>query len=97
MRGPIKRKKLKKALKKKGFKKSIGGNHTKFFFYYRWKKTSIFTIFSRGSKYKKYDISLLSKMSTQLKMTNKQFENFIKCQFTEKDYIRNLKERGILS
>lgn len=96
MQSSVKRKKIKKSLLQKGFKESEGGNHTKYFFYYNGKKTSVFTFLSRGSGYKNYGKELLGQMSKQLKLTNSQFDELIKCPLKEKDYIQILKQRNIL-
>jgi hypothetical protein len=97
MQGQVKRKNLRKALKRKGFREKQGSNHTKYFFYHKGKKTSISTVISRGSKYKKLGVSFLGMMGTELKMTNAQFESFIDCEFGESDYIEHLKDMRILN
>lgn len=96
MQSSVKRKDLKKSLSKKGFEKIEGSNHTKYFFYYQGKKTSVFTILSRGSGHKTYGQSLLGRMSKQLKLTNSQFEDLIECPLKKKDYIKILKQRRVI-
>jgi len=96
MRAPVKRKKIKKSLLGKGFGAAEGSKHTKYFFYYKGKKTSVFTFLSRGSSHKNYGKELLDKMSKQLKLTNSQFEELIECPLTEKDYIELLKRKRVL-
>lgn len=96
MRSPIKRKEIKEALKNKGFLESEGANHTKYIFYHKGKKTGIFTVISRGSKYKEIGIPLLDSMKHQLKLTGSQFEDLIDCPFGKKDYIEHLENMRAL-
>ena len=60
------------------------------------KKTSIFTIFSRGSSHKEYGNSLLGKMSTQLKLSKDELNNLITCPLTRDEYEKMLKDKGVV-
>lgn len=90
------RKKIEKALRKKGFVKKEGSNHRVYILSVDGLKTSISTIISRGSGYKVYSASLLGQMKGQLKLTNKQLLDLIDCPLSKEDYMNHLSNMGLL-
>lgn len=91
-----KRSKIQKALSNKGFiKKTISSDHDYYILAYQGKKTSIYTKISRGSNYKEYSQSLLSLISSQLKLSNNQLLELIDCTMTHQDYLTTLSEKKI--
>jgi hypothetical protein len=94
----IARRKLERALARKGFRKEEASrDHCFWWFYYQGKKTHIFTKISRGSGYKDYGDELLNKVKLQLRLdTVGQLRDFVDCPMTEQDYITYLKGKGII-
>lgn len=86
------RKNIKKALCAKGFIEE-NNDHYFYTFVYRNKITPIFTKLSKGSDYKTIRQGLLSLMSKQLKLSNKEFLDFIDCNLTLDKYIEIMKTR----
>ncbi len=82
------------ALTGKGFRRSQG-DHEFYFFYVYGKKTSIRTKISHGAT--EYGDSLLAKMSRQLHLVRKEFDQFVDCEKTEKEYVEHLVKSGTLS
>lgn len=84
-----------KSLSRKGFQEKIGGDHFYFTFYYKGKKTSVVTKFSRGSSYKEYHGRLFSEVKRQLKFEDsKDLIDFCICTFSEQQYIAHLLKQG---
>jgi|AntRauTorckE6833_2_1112554.scaffolds.fasta_scaffold04716_4 hypothetical protein len=91
------RRDIESALESKGFIKKEGSNHKVYVFKHKGLSQAVSTIISRGSSYKVYGSSLLGQMSTQLNLTNKQLLDLIDCPMSKKDFVENLKSRGIIS
>ena len=83
------------ALLKKGFFKE-NKDHQYYTYHQDNKKTAIFTKLSHGSDYKTYGQSLLSKMSKQLKLSNKELLDLIDCDITGEKYLEILKNKKVL-
>jgi len=86
---------IRNALCQKGFRED-NNDHYYYTLIYNNQVTSIFTKISKGSKYKTIQSGLLSLMSKQMKLSNKEFLDFIDCDLTDINYIKLLKERKIL-
>lgn len=78
-------------LTRKGFFQS-NRDHKFLVFYHNGKKTSIFTKVSHGSR--EIDDYLIGKMSCQVKLDKKQFENLINCPLTLEEYLVELRKQG---
>lgn len=87
---PLKRSKVEAALKKKGFKEYPDADHKYFYFEYKDKITSIFTKTSHGTKYKTIGDPLVSLMAKQLRISNSDFKEFVKCTLSSQDYKKKL-------
>ena len=90
---PVNTRKLGNVLTSKGFKEKQG-DHTFYFLYAGDKKTSVHTKISHGRK--EYGANLLSQMSKDLHLTNKQFGQLIECPLSHEDYIQVLVDHGHL-
>jgi predicted RNA binding protein YcfA (HicA-like mRNA interferase family) len=78
---------IRKALLQKGFKIS-NSDHTFYTFYYRGKKTNIFTKISHGET--DISVSLISKMARQIKLSKNEFKSFVDCPLTAELYLEHL-------
>ena len=81
---PEKVRKIKKALKSKGFMED-NRTHIAYFFVYKGRKTSVKTVISHGEY--EYSDSLLSLMKKELKLSKEEFLGVIGCSLKEKDLI----------
>jgi hypothetical protein len=90
---PCKARDIETALVKKGFVKKTA-HHTLFYLRINGKITGIHTFMSHGIR--EYDDPLLAKMKSQLHLSAKELESFIRCPLTFKEYVTILIERGIL-
>ena len=93
------RKKIKKALLKKGFEEyKQGSDHHRYVLVNPGGgyEISINTKISRGSKYKDYGPQLLDKMANQLKLTNRQLKKYLDCEISKENYYVILTEKGII-
>ncbi|PIW69624.1 MAG: hypothetical protein COW08_06180 [Ignavibacteriales bacterium CG12_big_fil_rev_8_21_14_0_65_30_8] len=90
-----KRKDIRKALIKKGF---IEENNDHYFYtlVYKNKIQPIYTKISKGSKYKILQDGLLSLMSTQMKLSNKEFLGFVDCNISKDEYVALLQEKKLI-
>ncbi|WP_167396563.1 hypothetical protein [Leptospira ellinghausenii] len=85
------------SLVRKGFVEQPARDHHFYFFYYKGKKTNIFTKISHGSDYKEYRDRLFSSVKKQLRFkTNEDLKKFSECTFTEEQYIKLLQEEGLI-
>ena len=85
------------SLKKKGFIHSGGGSHDKYVYHTKeGKKTSIFALISRGSSYKVYNDTLLSRMSKELKIKRQDLTNLVKCPLSQDGYEDLFKAQQII-
>lgn len=91
--GVLKTTEVENNLVSKGFKKK-DGNHKFFYFYYKGKKSSIFTKTSHSSK--EIDDYLIRQMSKQLKLDKTDFVKFASCTLSESEYIQILINNGFL-
>ncbi len=88
---------IKESLSKKGFRQIEGGNHNKWFFYHNGKRTCAYIVFSRSSKMKDFDDSLLVAAKRELKLkTNGEVRDLWNCPMSQNDFIARLKEYGVL-
>ena len=82
----IDRRKVERALKKKGFILKEDRDHRFYFLEYLGKKTAIFTKVSTGSKYKNIGSNLVSSMARQLYLSKKEFVDLVECSISGSDY-----------
>lgn len=83
------------ALAQKGFTLEER-DHRYYFFYHNGKKTAVSTKVSTGTAYKHLGDKLVSDMAHQMKLTTKQFGQFVECSMSGKDYVSALKVRGVI-
>ena len=91
--GVLKTSEVEKNLLSKGFRQK-DGNHKFFYFYYKGKKSSIFTKTSHSSK--EIDDYLIKQMSKQLKLEKAEFLKFASCTLSEPAYVQILIREGFL-
>ncbi|MBM3237755.1 hypothetical protein FJZ31_15815 [Candidatus Poribacteria bacterium] len=90
----ISRRRAERSLKQKGFVRDNKG-HRMFYLYVDGLKTPIFTCTSHGGR--EIDDSLLNLMKHELRLrTNRQAQDLLNCPMTGEDYVRWLREQGIL-
>jgi hypothetical protein len=75
-------------LKSKGFQEKPKKDHVYYFFYYKGKKTNIFTKISHG-EHEIHDKNC-SSMAKQMKLNNAQFRDFVDCVLTGAAYLKFL-------
>jgi hypothetical protein len=75
-------------LKSKGFQDKNTQDHVYYFFYYKGKKTNIFTKISHGER-EIHDKNCAS-MAKQMKLNNSQFREFVDCALTAAAYLKFL-------
>lgn len=89
------RKLINSVLCKKGFTSDTSKDHVRYIHMFNGKETGIHTKMSHGTKYKRIDDNLLSKMKGQLKLDRSEdFRNLINCSMTEDNYIEFLRNKG---
>lgn len=77
----------------KGFEHSEGGNHEKYYLYDRHgRRTSVFTVLSRRRASEDVDVGLQNQIAKQLKISRRQFVEFVDCSLTQEAYERYLEE-----
>ena len=81
---PLKVRTIEASLKKKGFTENVCGKHKSYIMYINGIKTPINTRISHG--YKEIDKFLIRKMAMQMKISKKDFERFVECSLSEKEY-----------
>ena len=90
----ISRRRAERSLKQKGFVQD-NKEHRMFYLYVDGLKTPIFTYTSHGGR--EIDDALLTLMRRELRLqTNRQARDLLICQMTGEDYVRWLREQGIL-
>lgn len=89
----FKRGDVEKALKGKGFKESQT-HHTFYHLYVDGKRTHIYTYVSHGRAGTDIGVGLIKMMADQVKLSKRQFEEFIRCSFSGKDLINELRRKG---
>lgn len=95
---PLERRQIEQALATKGFDLEEGAKHRRFLLLIDGKKTGVATQVSRGSgkKYKTLSDELVSRMAKQVKLTKKEFEDFVSCAMDEASYKKLVQEqRGV--
>ena len=94
---PLDRADILAALQAKGFDlEQKNRDHDFLFFRHRGLTTAVYTKLSRGSRYKTIDDSLVSRMSKQVRLTKREFENLVSCSLTAEGFISALSKQGIL-
>jgi CRISPR-associated protein Cas8b1/Cst1 subtype I-B len=90
---PIEREKIRGKLIKTGFREKIA-KHDYYYLYLNGKKSSIFTFLSQGSGYREISDELVSAIAHQIRLTKKEFLDFVKCTLTPEKYFELLRQRG---
>jgi len=90
---PVKARKVDHALRRKGFE-AVGGDHMFYVFVVDGKSSGIFTKISRG--HEEITDKNLGRMARQMKMTRRDFDAFVDCQFSQEEYVEALRSRGEL-
>lgn len=89
---PAKVRDVESALTQKGFQEAPNRDHRYFFFYVDGKKTRVNTKISRSdSEIHDRNCSL---MARQMKLTNRQFRDFVDCHLGLQEYTRLLTQNG---
>ncbi len=91
-----KRRKIRKALLKKGFTEDSKRGHDLYIFVYEGRETDISTAMSRGSNYKEIGTGLISSMSRQLYLTRNDFLEVVDCDKDENDLIHTYAQKNII-
>ncbi len=92
----LNKKKAYRNLKKKGFVDcEYHSEDHKYLEYTHEGKVILFTKFSNGSK-KDLDNYLISQMSKQCKLSKSDFADLVNCPLSKDNYIKKLKENGLL-
>ena len=82
-------------LKSKGFtEERKGRDHIYFFFFYKGKKTGIYTKISHSMK--EIGDSLIGDMKNQMKLSTKQFNEFVECTLGKEEYTKILLDNGYI-
>ncbi|MBT4526404.1 MAG: hypothetical protein HOC24_07630 [Deltaproteobacteria bacterium] len=89
----LKHSEVESSLLRKGFQAS-GKKHLMYYFYYKNKKTPVFTFLSHGKQ--DIDSYLISKMSKQVKLSKKDYLDLINCPLTKEKYTEKLKGLGVI-
>ena len=95
---PLERNDIESALKEKGFEMSTkkGRDHRYYHFWYKGKRTPIFTKISTGTRYRTIadgGVGGVNKMARSLKLSQQQFKELVRCPFKEKHYIAHLLDK----
>ena len=90
----IKRDKLEKSLKKKGFKEDRDGKHKRYVLFVNDIDMGIWTVTSHGSKRKDISGPLFSDIKNQLKLSGKELVGLAECSLSGEKYVELLRERG---
>lgn len=94
---PIEREKIRQALIRKGFiEVSKNRDHDFFYLLVDGKKSNIFTKLSRGSSYKDYSDSLVNDVYKQIRLTKKQFLDYIECKLELQGYLQFLRDQQVI-
>jgi predicted RNA binding protein YcfA (HicA-like mRNA interferase family) len=94
---PLSRRKVEKALKKKGFKMEDDRDHRFYFLDKPVPKKSIFTKISTGTDYKTLGNGLVGKIARQIKLSKDDFLKYVDCSISLKDYYKILKSKKLVS
>lgn len=94
---PRERSQIVSSLTSKGFGLRQGKRDHDFLFFEHHNLTqAVFTKVSRGTEYREVGDKLLAKMSRQLKLTRKQFDELVDCPMQRPQYLEALREQGLL-
>ena len=83
-----KRGEIKKSLQKKGFVEEKRAKHIQYRFYYKNRRTKIYTFVSRGAESKDISRSILSQMAEQCRVSNENFQKLIDCSLSDAEYVK---------
>ena len=92
----LEREDIRTALKNKGFREKLKGDHDRYWLYVGEKQQAIFTKLSRGARYRTYGDDLVQAVAKQLKMTKPILRKFVECTVSEADYLQHLRESGVV-
>jgi len=92
---PRAKKDVEKALSKKGFTLEKKRDHNYYFVHKNGKKTIINTKVSHGSN-KDIDDGLLNQMRKQMKLPEKEFEEYMNCTYSKDHYLEFLEAHGYI-
>jgi hypothetical protein len=90
---PVEREKIRAKLTKTGFREKIG-KHDYYYLYVDGEKTGVFTFLSQGSGYREYGDELVGFVARQVRLTKKEFLQFVECVLSPEKYVELLKQRG---
>jgi len=90
----LKDRKIREALKSKGFQEKNRKNHKMYIFVYKGKRTGIKTIMSYGEI--EYSNNLISLMKKELKLSKGEFMGIIDCSLKEEDLVNIYIHKGII-
>lgn len=79
-----------KALERKGFVKERSTKHLHYFFYVNGKRTSVHTFLSHGNS--PIGTPNIKRMSSQMKLSTEEFEDFVNCPLSQEKYTRHLEK-----
>jgi hypothetical protein len=85
---PFKARDVKQALKSKGFEEDPKRDHLYYLLYYQGKKTGIYTKVSHGQR--EIPDSLFARMAGQIRLSSRQFQDFVDCGLEYEDYLNML-------
>ena len=93
----IDKERIVKSLLKKGFEEVCSTHHRLFFHKHEGRETGAKTFISHTPSMKTYGDSLLAKMKSQLKLSNKNdLADLLNCPMTGEEYIKKLKNNGTI-
>lgn len=92
---PLKKRLVKQRLLYKGFQQEDDRDHEWFFVYHDGKKTTINTKYSRGSGNEISD-GLLRLMRNQMHLSKKDFDKYMECTLSKKEYIQHLLDEHLI-
>lgn len=85
---------ISRALIKKGFVEDVRGDHKRYYLSVPKVKVSINTKISHGSS--NIGDNLIIKMAKQIKLSKKEFIDYVACAIDRENYVEILKNQGIL-
>jgi len=83
-----------KALTKKGFREDTSGHHKFYHLIYCDKEVGIYTKISHGAR--DISASILSQIAKQLKISNNELEDLVRCPLSSEGYIEILRQKNEL-
>jgi hypothetical protein len=92
---PKDRRDIDQGLRNKGFRREQGGrDHDFYFFEYKGLVAPVYTKLSRGSSYRTIGDNLIGKISRQLHLTTRQFNDLVDCTMSQRAYESCLAGQG---